>query len=96
MSATAEHCNRARLAARNVQDASLKLYLCLMLRDRPVISEALVLSLGGDKFFSAYLPEFGFDTRCVQAQNEGVHEEGGRHMVQSAFNELLVQSALVV
>lgn len=63
LSKAAERCNAARLAARNVQDASLKLYLCIMLKDSPIVVEAVVLSLGGDQFFSAYLTEFGCDTR---------------------------------
>jgi DIS3-like exonuclease 2 len=42
-----------------VSDGSLKLYLCIMLRDNPVVTMAVATSVGGDRFFMAYLPELG-------------------------------------
>lgn len=45
------------------QDASLKLYLCVLLRRQPMVAEGIVCGLGGDKFFSAYLPRYGIETR---------------------------------
>lgn len=59
MAKIAKHSNETKLAARNVSDASLKLYLCIMLKQSPVVSWGVVTAVGGDKFFTVYLPEFG-------------------------------------
>lgn len=59
----AEHCNERRLAARNVQDGSLRLYLCVMLRRRPAVTTAVVTMVGGDRWFAAYLPDYGQEVR---------------------------------
>lgn len=53
------HANETRLSARVVQEASLKLYLCILLQKYPMVLEAMVIGVGGDKFFTVYLPEFG-------------------------------------
>lgn len=55
----AEHSNETKTSARQVSDGSLKLYLCIMLRDSPVVTMAVATGVGGDKFFTAYLPELG-------------------------------------
>jgi hypothetical protein len=55
----AEHSNETKTSARQVSDGSLKLYLCIMLRDNPVVTMAVATGVGGDKFFTAYLPELG-------------------------------------
>lgn len=57
--AIAKHSNDTKVAARMVSDGSLKLYLCIMLRDNPVVTMAVATAVGGDKFFTAYLPELG-------------------------------------
>uniref|UniRef100_A0A383WKX8 Uncharacterized protein n=1 Tax=Tetradesmus obliquus TaxID=3088 RepID=A0A383WKX8_TETOB len=49
-------------------DASLKLYLCIMLKQQPVVTWAVVAGVGGDKFFTAYLPEFGQETKMYLDQ----------------------------
>ena len=50
-------------AAPAVQDASLKLYLCVMLRLHPRVCEAVMLQLGGRRFMDLYVPEFGVEIR---------------------------------
>lgn len=57
--AIAKHSNDTKVAARMVSDGSLKLYLCIMLRDNPVVTMAVATAVGGDRFFTAYLPELG-------------------------------------
>lgn len=57
--AIAQHSNDTKVAARNVSDGSLKLYLCIMLRANPVVTMAVATAVGGDRFFTAYLPELG-------------------------------------
>ena len=57
--AIACHSNDTKVAARNVSDGSLKLYLCIMLRNNPVVTMAVATAVGGDRFFTAYLPELG-------------------------------------
>jgi DIS3-like exonuclease 2 len=61
----AEHCNDRRVAARNAQDASLRLHLCCMLREAPRVADGVVLMCGGDKFFNVWVPEMGVDVRCA-------------------------------
>lgn len=46
-----------------VQDSSLKLYLCCLLRRAPVITEAIVTNVGGNRFFDVYLTSYGMSTR---------------------------------
>ena len=60
------------MSARNAQDSSLRLYLCVLLRRHPLLADTVVMSVGGDKFFSVYIPELGVECKCV---GEG---EGGR------------------
>jgi exoribonuclease R len=61
LSKIAKHSNDTKYSARMASDASLKLYLCIMLKQQPVVTWAVVAGAGGDKFFTAYLPEFGFE-----------------------------------
>jgi exoribonuclease R len=61
LSRIAKHSNDTKYSARMASDASLKLYLCIMLKQLPVVTWAVVAGVGGDRFFSAYLPEFGFE-----------------------------------
>lgn len=58
-SRVASHANQMRLAARNAQDASLKLFLCCLLKDHPIVTMGVALGLGGDRFFTVFLPELG-------------------------------------
>ncbi|KAG2436972.1 hypothetical protein HXX76_006487 [Chlamydomonas incerta] len=66
-----KHCNDRRLAARNAQDGSLKLYLCVLLRRQPVVTMGTVSSLGGDRYFALYIPEFGHEVR-LELEEAGV------------------------
>jgi exoribonuclease R len=61
LSKIAKHSNDTKYSARMASDASLKLYLCIMLKQQPVVTWAVVDGVGGDKFFTAYLPEFGLE-----------------------------------
>jgi DIS3-like exonuclease 2 len=61
----AEHCNEKRLSARNAQDASLQLYLCVLLRRSPMVTQAVVTGVGGNLYFSVYVPELGVEARYV-------------------------------
>ncbi len=61
----AEYCNERRLNARNSQDASLKMYLCVLLRKAPVVANAIVLQVGGDRYFNVYIPQYAIECRCV-------------------------------
>ncbi|GLI69509.1 hypothetical protein VaNZ11_014144 [Volvox africanus] len=70
-SRVADHCNERRLAARDAQDASLRLYLCVLLARQPCVALGTVNILGGDLFFSAYLTEFGTEV-TVRIKEMGV------------------------
>ncbi|DBA78387.1 TPA: hypothetical protein ACH3X2_007892 [Trebouxia sp. C0005] len=63
VSAIATHCNQRKQAAKNVQDGSLRLYLCVLLRQNPVVTEAVCLQIGGNKFVDLYISELGMDRR---------------------------------
>lgn len=67
-----------------MQDASLNLYLCVLLRRQPVVTIAVVSGLGGDKFMGLYLPHFGIELKCVgglwaRGLKKGVREGVLRH-----------------
>lgn len=46
-----------------VQDASSRLYLCLMLRAQPRVLESIVTVVNGSKFFDIYIPTLGIEAR---------------------------------
>lgn len=41
----------------------MKLYLCVLLRQHPLVTEAVCLQLGGSKFIDVYIAELGTDCR---------------------------------
>ncbi|GAX84362.1 hypothetical protein CEUSTIGMA_g11784.t1 [Chlamydomonas eustigma] len=59
----AKHCNEKRLTARKAQDASLRMYLCCLLRRKPIVTQGILLQVGGEKYFNVYCPEYGVDCR---------------------------------
>ena len=48
------------------QEASLTLYLCVLLRRQPLVTTGIVCNLGGDKFVGLYLPQLGIEIKCVR------------------------------
>jgi DIS3-like exonuclease 2 len=71
MSRLAARANATRLAARDAQDASGRLFLAAMLRDSPVIAEAILTGVGGDQFAQAYVPEFGLEAKLAFSAVDG-------------------------
>ena len=69
VTAIAKQCNVKKEDARAAQDASLKLFLCIFLRDMerasgvPIIEEAIVMDIG-EKAFDVYLPRYALDRRA--------------------------------
>ena len=59
----AAHANDRKSAAKAAQDGSLKLYLASLLLERPGVYTAVVVGLGGPRFFDAYVPALGVDVR---------------------------------
>jgi exoribonuclease R len=59
----ATHANERKTAAKAAQDGALKLYLASLLLDRPGVFSAVVIGLGGSRFFDAYVPALGIDVR---------------------------------
>jgi DIS3-like exonuclease 2 len=57
------HANERKTAAKAAQDGALKLYLASLLLDRPGVFKAVVIGLGGSRFFDAYVPALGIDVR---------------------------------
>ncbi len=62
LSKVAAHCNEKKLSARKAQEASGQLFLCVLLKDRPVIDEAVVLGVG-EKFLTVILSSFAIEKR---------------------------------
>jgi hypothetical protein len=83
VAAIAAHANDRKAAAKAAQDGTLKLYLAAMLLTRPVVHTAVVVGLGGPRFFDAYVPSLGIDVR--------VHVErmlaGGEAALDAQWNE---------
>ncbi|KAK3278490.1 hypothetical protein CYMTET_13581 [Cymbomonas tetramitiformis] len=59
---TTQHANDRKLAAKNAQDDSSKIFLCVMLRSNPKETMAVVHGLG-PKYLGTYLPEYGMEVR---------------------------------
>ena len=45
-----------------LQDASLKMYLCCLLRKAPVVTEAIVTGVNGNRWISVYLTGYGISS----------------------------------
>ncbi|KAK9807135.1 hypothetical protein WJX73_009531 [Symbiochloris irregularis] len=58
-------CTAAKASADSAQDASQHLHLGRLLRDKPIITQGVVLNLRGSKFFDIFVPEIGFETRVT-------------------------------
>jgi DIS3-like exonuclease 2 len=65
--ALAAAANARRAGAKAAQDGALRLYLAAHLLEQPVVVEAVVLALGGSRFFDAYVPALGADVRVHTA-----------------------------
>ena len=46
-----------------VQEGSMRLYLCVLLRQHPIITQGVCLQIGGNKFIDVYISELGMDRR---------------------------------
>jgi len=62
VSVTSKHANDRKLAARDAQNASSKLFLCIMLRKYPMDTTAVVLAVG-KAYLVTYLPEYGMEAQ---------------------------------
>ena len=72
----AAHCNERRAAAKNVQDASSRLYLTALLLARPTALAAFATGVGGDRYVDCYVPDIGCEVR-VQLEGAAADEGGG-------------------
>merc|ERR1712224_681895 len=54
-------CNRQKLAAKSVQEASIKLYLAIWLHAQPYDTSSVILDLNGPKWMGVFVPEFGME-----------------------------------
>lgn len=68
------HCNERKLASKNVQEASNKLYLWAFLKKQKLISDARVLALG-PKFMSLYIYKLAAEHRIYYDETEGLNAE---------------------
>ncbi|XP_073314492.1 DIS3-like exonuclease 2 isoform X1 [Primulina huaijiensis] len=71
----AAHCNERKLAARQVKDATNKLYMWLFLKKKEILySEARVLGLG-PRFMSIYISKLAIELRIYYDETEGLSVE---------------------
>ncbi|KAI3689007.1 hypothetical protein L2E82_46955 [Cichorium intybus] len=71
----AAHCNERKLATRHVKDATDRLYMWLLLRNKEVfLSEARVLGLG-PRFMSIYVTKLAIERRIYYDEVEGLTAE---------------------
>ncbi|XP_057822928.2 DIS3-like exonuclease 2 isoform X2 [Cryptomeria japonica] len=70
----AAHCNERKLASKNVQEASVRLYLWALLKKQKLISDARVLALG-PKFISVYIYKLAAEHRIYFDETEGLNAE---------------------
>lgn len=76
------HAALVTLPLPHVQDGSLRIYLCTMLKQAPLVTEALAVALGGDKFFTAYVPLLGMEVRVqVGGGGQAMARRGPVHIV---------------
>eukprot|EP00455_Lapot_gusevi_P002084 TRINITY_DN10808_c0_g1_i3.p1 TRINITY_DN10808_c0_g1~~TRINITY_DN10808_c0_g1_i3.p1 ORF type:complete len:229 (-),score=65.14 TRINITY_DN10808_c0_g1_i3:133-819(-) len=64
VSRIAKHCNHQKMASRKAQDQSSKVFLALLLKDRPMVVQAVVVGLGPGSF-SVAVPDLGLEKRLV-------------------------------
>jgi len=57
------HCNDRKASAKKAQEASDKVFLAIMLRHHPVITDVIVLS-GGPQFLGLLSPQFGIEVKA--------------------------------
>ena len=67
-----EQCNKQKLAAKSVQDASTQLYLALWLAENPYETRAVILDLNGPKWMGVFAPEFGVEFKVHWADDKAV------------------------
>ncbi|CAA0818488.1 Inactive exonuclease DIS3L2 [Striga hermonthica] len=71
----ATRCNERKLATRHVKDATDKLYIWVLLKNKEVLySEARVLGLG-PKFMSLYIPKLAMERRIYYDDVDGLMAE---------------------
>ncbi|XP_071702289.1 DIS3-like exonuclease 2 [Rutidosis leptorrhynchoides] len=71
----AQHCNERKLACRYVKEATDKLYMWLLLRNKQVfLSEARVLGLG-PRFMSIYVTKLAIERRIYYDEVDGLTAE---------------------
>lgn len=62
----------------------MRLYLCVLLRQHPIITQGVCLQIGGNKFIDVYISELGMDRR--------IHIEALQPVVGAEFNKDLRQA----
>ncbi|PRP88367.1 mitotic control protein [Planoprotostelium fungivorum] len=58
----ATHCNDRKLASRKAQEASSKLFLCVMLKYKPRIAEVVAISIG-DRYITCIVPSLNIEIK---------------------------------
>jgi len=58
----ATHCNDRKLASRKAQEASSKLYLCLLLKAKPMVAEVVAISVG-ERYTTCIVPSLNIEIK---------------------------------
>ena len=67
LSKVAENCNEMKKNSKSAQERSDRVFLALYLKSKPQKTQALVIGLG-DKSFTVFVPEFGFQERLYEKE----------------------------
>lgn len=57
------HAVSTRCVMSTLQEASARLYLAVLLRRRPLLTEGVVMGLNGARFLDVYIPDIGTELR---------------------------------
>jgi len=72
IAAHCEHCNKQKLAAKNVQEDSAEIFLALFLQRNSYEADAVVLDLNGPKWMEVLLIEFGIEVRVWFGEDNSI------------------------
>lgn len=75
----------------------MRLYLCVLLRQHPIITQGVCLQMGGNKFMDVYISELGMDRRIqIEALQPAVVADFNKDSRQAAAVLLECNSQKVI
>ena len=78
MSQIAEHCNLKKATSKEAQDRSDRIFLAVLLKEEPILTEGVVIDMGASSF-TVLIPAFGMDRRMFCNSMSGMLYEYDAH-----------------